>query len=310
MVRVMKVYIHLIASLALFLLAFTMQIVINYDDVMSRIDKVKFYVMKKQTVNLNEINNYMSDTSTWPTDTCLKSATSTINIIPLLPYTKNATSFTNSDLDAGQLAAYNNYVTTLNYTIIQKNAAITAKNDLAKAANLLTQACVDSRVKVKNSILDKLKCNQHMSQICSYTKRILSGLAFANDTGIYGRALSNSKADIFNGIDKAIDIFRNSYTASQDSSLMMMRSVIYTVFAVSVFSNLLVYILFSLDVLQEYTNIMRYVKALIIGIPIFIGVAYGFSGTGYSMILFTILLPPFLILLWYELLLDHIRHVW
>jgi len=187
-------------------------------------------------------------------------------------------------------------------------------------ANLTTFAsdatCRAARISLTSKILSAVECDVYKSSpTCAYLIKVLSSISSstnASATSITGKSVLNQQATLSSAVLNAPLLFHNSYKATQKDSNWVVRSTLYTLIAVAIFSNLSGHILEQLifSTKNDSNFMLRVSRWVIMCIPLFFGVATSFTYGQAANIMLLILIPPLVILLWYELMLPKVSRPW
>ena len=175
-------------------------------------------------------------------------------------------------------------------------------------------ACLTSRRAVQSTIMSKLECDQHKSEYCNYVEKVVSGYAKMNSTGHWiGRNMSVQPASALRDtFEQAAKVFHVSVKATEKDSTKMLRSVLFSLIEISIFGNLVLYWgnWWESKFFEEKYLLYKIFKIIVVvGITLF-GISTGLDDKGSSLIIAAIIIPPIVIMAWYEIFLPKVGHHW
>lgn len=175
-----------------------------------------------------------------------------------------------------------------------------------------TNACVEERRALRNKILDAMRCFSYSSQVCSYLRNITAGIIQNRSNTAVGRSLSGTVPNqgsltyrqlLYNAIEHAPNLFRNSYRAEQSENSYVLRTVLYSFVAWAILANLLVH---TIDQYRMGWGKRLAMRILVFSLTTFV-VPFFFLLSGMGSF-FTaglgIWIPGLIVLLYYEAFLD------
>jgi hypothetical protein len=197
-----------------------------------------------------------------------------------------------------------------------------AMTDLS-AAGTAVHDCKVIRVKLRDDILDHLKCTVYNSQVCSYIRLVLSSLArngpdwldesdHSKGYKIIGNNLAGKapgmtvgfREILYEAVEDSPHLFHGSYRAVQSKGFVVMRSMIYNLITWAVFGNFLVQVLESFNFIEN----RLWTRMLVTGLSFFGTFFFSAilvlvnSGTWGPLLLIGI--PAFFNLAYFEMFLD------
>lgn len=183
--------------------------------------------------------------------------------------------------------------------------------------------CKLMRIKLRDTILEHLKCTTYSSQVCSYIRRVISSLA-KNSTEyidpddhtqgfkIVGSNLAGKPTGwdqsyreiIFDAIEEAPKIFHSSYRAVQSNAFVVIRSMLYNLIGWAILGNFAVHVLDNFAMIER--NLWSRFLVLLGGffVTFVISSIYVFWNSGAWGPLMLIAGPAFFNLLYFEMFLD------
>ena len=193
-------------------------------------------------------------------------------------------------------------------------------SDQCQASVNLTSdsVCLARRTEIRDGILRNMKCDTYGSQTCSYLKLILRALVRTSTTERVGNATSpfkvfgsNLKGKAPNGesyqqilqniIKDAPRIFHGAYKAEQSDKTLVLRSALYNLIMMAILGNLVMHICDSYENLRPARPWVRVITFIMVFITAFILFCVN---PGNALVLWLILAPAMVSLLYFELFLD------
>ena len=179
-----------------------------------------------------------------------------------------------------------------------------------------TNACVEERRALRNRILAAMNCFSYSSQVCSYLRNITAGIiqnrTISGTVTAVGRSLAGTVPNqgsltyrqlLYNAIEQAPYLFRNSYRAEQSENSYVLRTVLYSFVAWAILANILVH---TIDQYHMGWGKRLAMRILVFSLATFV-VPFFFLLSGMGSF-FTaglgIWIPGLIVLLYYEAFLD------
>lgn len=200
--------------------------------------------------------------------------------------------------------------------------ACLAMTDLSAAGNDVRD-CRVIRTKMRDDILDHLKCTMYNSQVCSYIRLVMSSLAknsaewlddddHSKGKKIIGNNLAGKapglnvgfREVLYEAVEDAPNLFHGSYKAVQTNSFVIMRSMLYNLITWAVLGNFIVHVAVSIEWIENKLWSRMLLTGLSFFGTFFLSAMLVFVNSGTWGPLLLIGIPAFFNLGYFEMFLD------